>query len=376
MPVAADLEALEFVDHHCHRLQGSWTSASGDPPGWRRCFTEATDDVTLTRHVPALLGYRRFLRAMAERLGLEPVGGHLERRVLARRDELATADPAGYLRELLDDAGVTALLVDTGFGGPDTLGVEDFAGIAGRPVREVVRVESVAEKLLAAAGPATRGLDRFADALERRLVQALNGGAVALKSVAAYRAGLALPRPRAADARQAFDDLDHARQARRLADPTLVAFLLWRAAELAAERGVPLQIHTGFGDTDLDLTLADPALLRPLLRDPRTQGCPVVLLHCYPFVPQAAYLASVYPQVWMDLSLAIPLAEPLAARLVGEALGLCPVTKLLAGTDGHSYPEMHWWGARTWRRALAQIPDAAEAADRILAANAWELYRL
>ncbi|MGH8898965.1 MAG: amidohydrolase family protein [Egibacteraceae bacterium] len=359
--MAADLEALKFVDHHCHRLQGNWTSAGGNPPGWRRCFTEATDDGTLTRHVPALLGYRRFLRAMADRLGLEPVGGHLERRVLSHRDELAAADPAGYLRELLDDAGVTALLVDTGFGGPETLGLEDFAGIAGRPVREVVRVESVAEKLLAADGPATRVLDRFADALERRLVQALDGGAVALKSIAAYRAGLALPRPRAADARQAFDGLDHARQARRLDDPTLVAFLLWRAAELAAERGVPLQIHTGFGDTDLDLTLADPALLRPLLRDPRTQGCPVVLLHCYPFVPQAAYLASVYPQVWMDLSLAIPLAEPLAARLVGEALGLCPVTKLLAGTDGHSYPEMHWWGARTWRHALAQIPDGNDS---------------
>jgi predicted TIM-barrel fold metal-dependent hydrolase len=139
---------------------------------------------------------------------------------------------------------------------------------------------------------------------------------------------------------------------------------------------VPLQIHTGFGDTDLDLALADPALLRPLFQDRRTKGCPVALLHCYPFVAQAAYLASVYPQIWMDLSLTIPLVEPLAAELVRDALGLCPATKLLAGTDGHSYPEMYWWGVRTWRRALTQIPDASEVADRILATNARELYRL
>ncbi|MGH8903590.1 MAG: amidohydrolase family protein, partial [Egibacteraceae bacterium] len=356
----AELAEIPFVDHHCHSLRGTWTTAGGDPPGWRRCFTEATDPVTLARHVPWLVGYRRFLSAMATRLGLE-LGEDLEHRVLARRDELAAADPAGYLSGLLDDAGVTALLVDTGFGGPDTLGLADLAVIGGRPAREVVRVESVAQELLAGGGPAASGLDRFAEAFEDRLVHALDGGAVALKSVAAYRTGLALPRPRPADARRAFTGLNRARQALRLDDQTLVAFLLWRTAELAAQRCVPLQIHTGFGDADLDLRLADPALLRPLLRDPRTQGCPVVLLHCYPFVAQAAYLAGVYPQVWMDLSLAIPLAQPLAARLVGEALGLCPATKLLAATDGHSYPEMHWWAAHTWRHALAQNPDAAEA---------------
>lgn len=308
-------------------------------------------------------------------LGLQPGGEDLERRVLTRRDQLAAANPAGYLRGLLDDAGVAALLVDTGFGGPGTLGLGELAVTAGRPVSEVVRIESVAEELLAAGG-AAGGLGRFADVLEDRLAAALDAGAVALKSLAAYRTGLALPRPRLADVRVAFAGMDRARQAHRLDDPALIAFLLWRAAELAAQREVPLQLHTGFGDADLDVRLADPALLRPLLRDPRTQNCPVVLLHCYPFVAQAAYLASVYPQVWMDLSLAIPLAEPLAARLVGEALGLCPATKLLAATDGHSYPEMHWWGARVWRHALAEAPGAAEVADQILATNARQLYRV
>jgi hypothetical protein len=114
----------------------------------------------------------------------------------------------------------------------------------------------------------------------------------------------------------------------------------------------------------------------------------VVLLHCYPYVGGAAYLAGTYPQVYMDLSLAIPLAEPIAERLVGEALGLCPPGKLLAASDGHSYPEMHWWGATVWRRALTRVlaaeveaggldePAARAAAKRILATNATRLYRL
>jgi uncharacterized protein len=338
--------------------------------------------------VPDLLGYRHFLAALAGLLGTEDgPEGDLERRVVAGRDELAAADPAGYLRRLLDGAGVAAWLVDTGFG-EEVLDPAALAEAAGRPVHPIVRLESLAEQVLGEGGPAARSLDRFADAVEQRLGQALDGGAVAVKSVAAYRGGLRLADPGAAERRRAFAGLDRTRQAARFDDPVLEPFLVWRAAELAAARQVPLQFHTGFGDEDVDLPLADPSLLRPLLRGPRTRDCPVVLLHCYPFVGQAAYLAGTYPQVWMDLSLALPLAEPAAAGLVREALGLCPAGKLLAASDGHSHPEMHWWGATVWRRALGRVlgdevgaggldeAAAGHLADRVLAGNAAGLYRL
>lgn len=113
-----------------------------------------------------------------------------------------------------------------------------------------------------------------------------------------------------------------------------------------------------------------------------------MLLHCHPYVRGASYLAGTYPQVFMDLSLAIPVAEPVAATLVREALALCPATRLLAASDGHSYPEMHWWGSVVWRRALAAVlgaeidasaldePAATDIAARVLAANARDLYGL
>jgi len=390
-----------FVDHHCHSLAPAWLSAAAEPagggstgllepgagPAWRCCFTEATRPGSLARDVPGLLGYRRFLAALALHLGVDPTSSDgLETRVVAARDAAAAAGPGAYLRGLWDDAGIAALLVDTGLDAA-ALSPTHLAREGGRPVREVVRVESVAEAVLGAGGRARATLGGFADAVEVRLHEALDAGAVALKSIAAYRFGLALPEHSMAQRHRAFRALGDD-QARRFDDPVLGPFLVRQAAALAAARGVPLQLHTGFGDEDLDLATADPALLRPLFRDPHTEGCQVVLLHCYPFVGHAAYLAGTYPQVQLDLSLAIPLAEPLAEQLVREALGLCPVTKLLAASDGHSFPEMHWWGVTVWRRALGRAigaevamgtldePAAAAITRDVLAGNATRLYRL
>ena len=377
---------VPFVDHHCHSLLRSWPEASASEwPAWRRCFTESTDRRVLARDVPDLLGYRRFLTALAPLVGAEGSG---ELAVVEARDRLAGAEPEAYLRMLLGNCAMAALLVDTGYGGPGTLALDELERATGRPVREVVRLESVVEALLGAGGRATRSLDALAEAFETRVGEAIEGGAVALKSVLAYRAGLRLPSSGPAELRRAFTELDLAAQARRFDDPVLEPFLVRRAAELAAARDVPLQLHTGFGDADIDLPRADPALLRPLLTDPRTEACPVVLLHCYPFAGGAAYLAGLFPQVYLDLSLAIPLAEPIAERLVREALGLCPAGKLLAASDGHSFPEMHWWGAVVWRRAVARVlaaemrsggldePAALDLARRLLGGNARRLYGL
>jgi uncharacterized protein len=378
--------AAAFVDHHCHSLVSNWTRADTPPwPSWRRCFTESTSERVLARDVPDLLGYRHFLAALAKVVGAESSG---EREVVAARDRLAAADSDEYLRWLLDDAGVDTLLVDTGYGGAGTLLPADLERAAARPVREVVRIESLVEELLATGGPLTDTLNDLVDAFEERIVEAIEGGAVALKSVLAYRAGLRMEASSVGVLRSAFERLDIAAQARRFDDPVLGPLLVRRAAEVAALWSVPLQFHTGFGDEDVFLPGADPTLLRPLLHDPRIEACPIVLLHCYPFVGGAAAMAGAYPQVYLDLSLAIPLAEPIAAELVREALGLCPAGKLLAASDGHSFPEMHWWGATVWRRALAAVlgaevdrgdldqPAADELTDRILGATSRSLYHL
>jgi uncharacterized protein len=390
-PAGRVLGDLVLADHSCASLLTTWASAGdGQWPAWRASFTGAGRPASLARDVPGLLGYRHFVTALAALLDVtgEP-GDELERAVVARRDELAEADPGGYLRLLLDHAGTAALLVDAGGGGDQVLTVAELERAADRPAHEIVRLETLAEELLAQGAPTARSLGRFVGGFEERVGTAMERGVVALKSIASARGGLWLfTESGQADRRRAFTNLDKAAAAARFEDPVLLPFLVRRAAELAATRQVPLQFSTGIGDEDVYLPHADPGLLWPMLRDPRTEDCPVVLCGCYPYVGGAAHLAGTYAQVSMDLSPGILLAEPIAARMVSEALGLCPPGKLLAGSGGRAYPESHWWGAVVWRRALARVlraeveagglDDAAarDTARRILATNATRLYRL
>jgi uncharacterized protein len=392
-PAARVLGDLALADHNCASLLATWARAGGGQfPAWRASFTGAAHPAGLAaRDVPGLLGYRHFLAALADLLDVAPAeaGEELERQVVARRDELAGADPSGYLRLLLDHAGIAALLVDTGAGGDKVLKAAGLERAADRPAHEIVRLEPLAEELLAPGAPTARSLARLAAGFEERVGLAMERGAVALKSIASARGGLWLfTETTQADRRRAFTNLDKAAQAERFDDAVLLPFLVRRAAELAGTRQVPLQFATGIGDEDVYLPHADPALLWPMLRDPRTEDTPVVLLGCYPYVGAAAHLAGTYPQVHMDLSPALALAEPIATRMVSEALGLCPPGKLLAGSGGRAYPESHWWGATVWRRALARVLRAEVAAGglddvaardtarRVLATNATRLYRL
>jgi predicted TIM-barrel fold metal-dependent hydrolase len=139
-------------------------------------------------------------------------------------------------------------------------------------------------------------------------------------------------------------------------------------------------VHCGFGDSDLSLPLADPGWLKPVIE--RFQDTAFVLLHCYPFVREAGWLAHVYANVWFDLSLTIPYVSR-GAEMLRQALELAPVSKLLYASDAALAPELYYLGAKRWRDALAEVlPEvlpagrAVEAGRAILRENALGLYRL
>ena len=143
---------------------------------------------------------------------------------------------------------------------------------------------------------------------------------------------------------------------------------------------LPVQVHAGFGDSDLFLPRVHPGYLKPLVE--RFRDTPFVLLHCYPYVREAGWMAHVYGNVFFDLSLTIPhVARP--AEALREALELAPVSKLLYASDAARTPELYYLAAKWWRAARADVltelldADAAEAAGReILRENARALYGL
>jgi len=142
------------------------------------------------------------------------------------------------------------------------------------------------------------------------------------------------------------------------------------------------------GDADEDLAECSPLGLRPLLVHERFRELRLVLLHCYPFHREAAYLCAVYGGVYMDVSLAIWMAASDGARAMSEAVGLCPWTKLLYATDASRLPEVYLIAAELHRDALAEafgdlvtrqfltMEEALHAGRQVLAGNAKRLYRL
>ena len=334
-----------LVDHHCHAV----TSHDLELPEFASLLTESTRPATAgTSHVDAPLGLavRRWCAPVLDGEPGMPMTAYHDRRTALGATEVN--------RRLLLAAGLDALLVDTGHEPSDATSLDDLATLSGADVHEIVRIEQVAEEVLATA-PDVRG---FTDAFEAAL-RARTARAVGLKSVAAYRGGLALP---PAPRRPAVDAavervLTRAGGAIRLDDQPLVRHCLEVAGDVAAESALPVQFHTGFGDADLQLDQSNPALLTPLLREYDRRGVAVVLLHCYPFQREAGYLASVFPGVHLDVGLAIPHLGASSHRVLAESLELAPFAKHLFSSDAFGLAELHLVAASLFRRSLHRVLD-------------------
>lgn len=343
-------------------------------------FTEALDPRMAADHVPSTAAYRDALRRLGAALGCAST----EETILGAR---ATGDPGVHAQELLRRSGTGVMLLDHGFTSGDTFTMTEHAQAIAIQQHEVVRLEVLAEQLIAGVP----SVDEWFAAVRSRLRDAAKSGAVGVKTIAAYRAGLRLRPVRPGEAETDFARLRTAAsrgERLRLSGAPLVHPLLLEAALECRDLGVPLQVHCGFGDPDEDLAESSPLGLRPLLTDPRFEGLQVVLLHCYPFHREAAYLCSVHPGVFMDLSLTLPLAGLDGGRALREALGLCPWTKLLYASDASRLPEVFLVAAAVHREALAGAfaelvsqgilshDEAVAAGAQVLAENARRLYRL
>ncbi len=364
-------DEIPLIDNHLHPPLAQAVADQLSPAAF---FTEAHEAELLATHIPRLPFLRRAVRDLAGLLGCAP---ELDEVSAARR----ALGPAGMLRLCVERGNVAGLIVDDGFP-PAGIGMTpaQMGEAGGCAVRRVLRLETLAGELAAEHGE----LRRFDRALLDGLEQARMAGTIALKSIIAYRCGLAFELP---SEREAAGALRHERQKLdgrplRLTDPKLLYHTLALALEWAGDHGVPVQIHSGFGDRDLHLVQANPALLKPLLEESRFNRAPLLLLHAgYPYSREAGYLAGVYPRVFVDWSEANPLlAGPVLVRVLEELLALAPVTKLLYGSDAWGVPDWIWLGAVYGREALATAlgdgPDAVDDAHRILHDNAAELYGL
>lgn len=368
------LSRILLVDHHTHSI------LSGELTRDRYLSMLSESDRSSAAEAGGLdtqVGFavRRWCAPLLGLAANVPAHVWLEQRLAMRNEQVAA--------RFLPHAGMERLLIDTGLR-PDLLIPNARLGqLARAATHEVVRLEAVAE------GVASQGVepDAFGDAF-RAALQKAAAGAVGLKSIVAYRAGLDIDPTPPTDAQVAGAAVRWlAEVARtgtaRLTDPVLLRFLLWEGVAI----GKPLQIHTGYGDTDLDLHRCDPLLLTEFLR--LTDGrCPVLLLHTYPYQRQAGYLAQMFAHVYLDVGLAINYTGAQSVQVIAESLEVAPFTKLLFSSDSWGIPELHLLGSWLYRRGLSRVlgewvvrgdwshADAARVVSLVSAENARRVYGL
>ncbi|XVE76107.1 hypothetical protein DITRI_Ditri12bG0146700 [Diplodiscus trichospermus] len=380
------IEKIEVVDSHAHNIVPLDSSFA-----FINSLSEATGHAL--SFAPHSLAFKRNLREIAELHGTESSLDAVEQ---YRRSSGLQAISSKCFKA----AGISAILIDDGLKldkKHDIPWHKNFVPFVGR----ILRIERLAEEILDQEMPAgsTWTLDAFTETFLKSLRSLphlitqlpVANEIVGLKSIAAYRCGLEInPYVTWEEAEIGLSEVLKSGKPVRITNKSFIDHIFTRSLEVALQFDLPLQIHTGFGDKDLDLRLANPLHLRNLLEDKRFSGCRMVLLHAsYPFSREASYLASVYAQVYVDFGLAIPkLSVHGMISLVKELLELAPLKKVMFSTDGHATPETYYLGAKRAREVVfavlrdacidgdLSIAEAIEASKDIFAQNAIQLYKI
>jgi hypothetical protein len=371
--LADHLRSVTLIDHHVHGAYDQPVDRAGFEAAINEGSTDPVPAFMTQFDSPLGLSIRRWCAPL---LGLDALTGADD--YWARRSEFA---PDELARVMLPAAGVSRWIVDTGFKGDLITTPERLTDLSGVPSSEILRLERLAEDLLEGGTSAEDFPAAFRAALQ---AAADSPDVVGTKTIAAYRVGFDVEWSRPDDADVVARARDLAAQPRplRLDDPLLIAF----GVHEAAAHGLPIQVHVGFGDRDLDLHRTDPMLLLPLLRT--MLPVPVLLLHCYPFQRQAGYLAQAFDHVNFDVGLAINYLGVRSTGLVAEALETAPFAKQLYSSDAFGPPELHVLGSVLWRRSMGLIlgewvragdcteADAIRIVDMIGVHNAERVYGL
>jgi hypothetical protein len=376
MPI--DLSAIPILDHHCHAFLSRATPYTALE--FQGFFSEGGDERIVAEHTPHSVFYRWAIKELAQFLGCAPT----TEAVLASR----AAIPLNELGErMLRDANIPILLIDYGLAGADRMSIPGMrASLPMCRIEPILRLETMAQDLIMKYESFDQVVEEFLATVEG----ARGSGHVGLKSIIAYRTGLAIRQTSKAEAMAAFHPVRERSKrdgAIRLADKPLNDYLVLHALEVAEKQELPVQFHTGLGDNDLDMLYANPLHMRPLFESGKYKHVPFVLLHAsYPYVRELGYLASLYSNVWMDMGLAIPFATLDIPSVWRQALSVTPLSKVLFSTDAYSIPDIFWLAARWGRWGLAKVleelvvvgaftqAEALESARQIFHGTAARLY--
>lgn len=364
MNLSNEILKIPLIDHHCHFI----INATKD---WKlkmlRASSEADNGYPLTDSMTrsAWWAFQQEIKFFSD----NPLFSHKN-----------PTEYANLVRKIFSYYNFHTLLIDTGYFPQNYISLNDLEKIGDITVKPIFRLEYEAERVF----EETNTFSDWWDLLSNRIKNATHKGFVGFKSIAAYRGGLDLSNPSLEEVKFSFMKWKKS-GCSRLTEKKIISFIIWNAAPLLIKQDAPLQFHCGYGDSDINLTSANPMLLQSLIKNYCSSGLKIILLHCYPFHRTAAYLASIYPNVYFDISLINPLAPTGTERVMSEVLELAPFSRFLFASDAHTFPEFYGLSAHLFKSALANelkknefvpLSKKIEWAEQVCYKNSLSLYKL
>lgn len=200
----------------------------------------------------------------------------------------------------------------------------------------------------------------------------------AIKQLQAYMRILEFKPVESITAAKALEQVRHKNPAGIL---PLQDYIMGLILEKACRLKLPYQIHTGMAN----LPASNPAWLTGTIQ--RHPEVDFVLLHCYPYLSEAAYMARTYRNVYLDTAWLALQSPQLLYRALHEWLGFVPYSKICLSTDATSVEECYGAMCIT-REVLSRVlkekvesrqlneETAMDAAKALLHDNSQRLYRL
>lgn len=382
------IASLPVIDAHCHHLTAQLAQVSADHIARILCPGALGTPGWPFDHAREFLSFKRMIREMSRYLGCDdrPDAVMAARAAMVGGSSAAGSHAGGsyaaYVDGMLKAANIESLVLDLGFPGPDTY--PEFEALTDVPRRLILRESWLSNTLAKEQLGFKEFLRRFDDYVENEVRVK---GACGLKSYIAATTGVGVEPASEASAEAQYPEFlaGKARQTKAFND-----FMFCRVADHCIDLDVPLQVHDCiFGGRNLTMEVVRPPLLQPFLQHRRGANLKLVLVHGgFPWVEEAAALAALFPDVWLDMSQWVVWNPLMAAQRLLSILSIAPANRVMYGSDGAFIPEFHWFGALIGREAVAQTMahlvhdgflDEAGAlvmARMILADNARALYRL
>lgn len=386
-----------IIDHHAHPLLTRQATAAGKFP--LQAITTEAEGCALAA-TTASLAHVRAVKQLASVLGCEATWSSVQAALESKRQQEEVYED--WVKSCL--SSICTILVDELIGDERDHEPYIYFNKFGADSKRLVRIEHMAAKLINQAcqeyDHPEMAFSSFIMNLKNAITAKIADPMVAgFKSAIYYRTGLGISHNE--DKYQAFvafqkihtkRGLLEAEPFSRLQDEGLNEYVIHCLArlisELASPCTKPIQFHISLGENDITLTKASPSYLQSFIKQYPT--VPIVLLQSsQPFVREMGYLATVYANVYTDIGLVFPMvSRDGQEKVIRQILELCPSSKVLWSTGGHSLPETYLLAVTQMRKAFETVlseyvkkedltwMEARDVVENVLFHNSNKLYRL